>query len=289
MEAFIVGCGDIGERVAALCQIRGCAVSALTRRPPHAERLRGAGITPFLGDLDRPLSLAGLPTRGAMVFYLAPPPDTGTADPRMRTFLGALGADAPPARIVYISTSGVYGDKQGAWVSEDTPPAPTSDRSRRRLDAETALLDWHHASGVPVVILRVGGIYGPGRLPLERLRRGEPVVREEECPYTNRIHADDLACVCIAAAELGRPGGIYNVSDGEPGTMTDYFNRVADRCGLPRPAQIPLSEARTRLSAAMLSYLEESRRLDTRRMREELGVELRYPDLARGLEACACG
>lgn len=238
-----------------------------------------------MGDLDRPLSLAGLPVADAIVFYLAPPPDTGSGDPRMRTFLGTLRPDGPPARIVYISTSGVYGDRQGAWVSEDTPPAPTTDRARRRLDAETALLDWHRSSGVPVVILRVGGIYGPGRLPLERLRRGEPVVREEEAPYTNRIHADDLAYVCILAAQRGRPGAIYNVSDGKPTTMTDYFKKVADKYGLPRPPQISLAEARTRLSPAMLSYIEESRRLDTRRLREELGVELRYSNLAAGLAA----
>jgi nucleoside-diphosphate-sugar epimerase len=137
-----------------------------------------------------------------------------------------------------------------------------------------------------VVILRVPGIYGPGRLPRERLTRGLPVLREDESPWSNRVHVDDLARACLAAARRGRPGGVYNISDGHPSTMTDYFNRVADASGLPRPPQITAAEARTRMSEGMQSYLAESKRLDNRRMREELGVEPQYPDLARGLAAC---
>jgi nucleoside-diphosphate-sugar epimerase len=132
----------------------------------------------------------------------------------------------------------------------------------------------------------VAGIYGPGKLPLARLRRGEPTVRESEAPYTNRIHIDDLVRVCLAALARGGDGEVYNVSDGVPGNMTDYFNQVADWAGLPRPPQIPLAEATDRLSAGMLSYLQESRRLDSGKLRRELGVALRYPDLASGLAAC---
>lgn len=278
---FIIGCGDIGLRVARLWQARGAAVQALARSAESAVRLSAAGISPISGDLDDPASLATLPINGATVYYFAPPPGQGETDPRMRAF---VAAGLRPARLIYISTSGVYGDRDGAWVDEDTPPAPGTDRARRRLDAETVLRTWGRESGVLVNILRVGGIYGPGRWPLERLRAGTPVLREEECGYTNRIHADDLAATCVAAADRGGADRIYNVSDGRNGTMTQYFYAVADRFGLPRPPALTLAQAMQQLSPAMLSYLTESRRMDNRRMLVELGVTLRYPDLAAGLQ-----
>lgn len=278
---LIIGCGDIGRRVAALYRQRGYEISALTRSEATAKTLTARGLLPLLGDLDHPETLPVLSGNDRLVFYFAPPPAQGEDDPRLRAFLMHIDGEVLPRKLVYISTSGVYGDCRGAWVTEDTPPKPSTARARRRLAAETLLMDWAQRGGVPVVILRVGGIYGPGRLPVERLRRGEPVLREQDCGYTNRIHADDLATVCVAAAERGR--GIYNVSDGHPTTMNDYFNKVADRCGLPRPPQVDFAEAQSRLSAEMMSYLQESRRLDNRKMLEELGVSLRYPSLSEGL------
>jgi nucleoside-diphosphate-sugar epimerase len=138
---------------------------------------------------------------------------------------------------------------------------------------------------VTIVVLRVAGIYGPDRLPVERLSRREPVLREEESPWSNRIHVDDLAQACVAAMRHGRNGAVYNATDGHPSTMTDYFNRVADAVDLPRPPQVSRVDSRTRMSEGMLSYLAESKRLDNRRLREELGVKLQYPDLASGLAA----
>lgn len=280
---FIAGCGDIGRRVAALHRARGDGVSALTRTAASASNLTAPGVTPLAGDLDHAHSLGRLPLRGAQIYYFVPPPEADGNDPRIARFLASM--DAAPAKLVYISTSGVYGDHRGGWVTEDTPPNPQTARARARLAAENILLDWGRRARVPVVILRVGGIYGPGRLPIERIRRAEPVVRREEAPYTNRIHADDLAGVCVAAMEYG--SGIYNVCDGEHGAMTDYFNAVADALGLPRPPQISLAEAQARLSPGMVSYLNESRRMDNRRMREELGVTLLYPTLEQGLKFCA--
>ncbi len=284
-SVFIVGCGDIGRRVAALHRARGDAVSALARSRASERRLQTPGIAAVAGDLDDADSLKHLSLRGAWVYYFAPPPEGQEHDPRIARFLASL--DAAPAKLVYISTSGVYGDHRGGWVTEQTPPDPQTSRAKARLAAETALLHWSRRTHGPVVILRVGGIYGPGRLPIERIRRAEPVVRREEAPYTNRIHADDLAHVCLATMERGAAGGIYNVCDGEHGTMTDYFNAVADAHGLPRPPQISLAEARKVLSSGMVSYLNESRRMDNRRMREELGVTLLYPSLEQGLKACA--
>jgi nucleoside-diphosphate-sugar epimerase len=187
---------------------------------------------------------------------------------------------------VYISTSAVYGDCGGDWIDEECPLNPKSDRGKRRMAAEQVLEDWSQRTGVPVIILRVPGIYGPGRLPVERVRQGVPVLIPEESPYSNRIHADDLAAACVAASRRGQSGRAYNISDGHPTTMTDYFWRIADLHGLPRPPAISLAEARSVLTPAMLSFLEESKRLINRRMLDELRVKLQYPDLAQGLKHC---
>lgn len=290
-DVLIVGCGDIGGRVAALERAQGRRVAGLVRSDESARRLRTAGVHPLVVDLDAPESLRDLPVRDALIYYFAPPPGKGVTDPRMEAFVSVLERAGPPSRVVLISTTGVYGDCRGEWVTEDRPPNPQADRAKRRLAAETALRRWSGNSGVPVVILRVPGIYGRGMLPEQRLRDREPVLREEESPYSNRIHADDLARVCCAAGQHANPGTLYNVSDGHPTTMTDFFYRVADTLGIPRPPAISLEEARARMGEGMLSYLAESKRIDNRRLREELGVQLMYPDLAAGLPSCfdRCG
>lgn len=283
-DIFIIGCGDIGVRVARLEQARGHGVAALTRSAAGAERLRGFGIEPVTGDLDEVASLRDLPLAGKRVYYFAPPPGGGPWDTRMRNFCAAIAPEQAPAKVIYISTSGVYGDCGGAWVTESTPVNPQTSRARRRLDAETTLCAWGEHCEVEVVILRVTGIYGPGRLPLARLQQGHPVLREAESPPTNRIHADDLAAVCLAAADRAADGEIFNVSDGQPGTMTQYFNAAADLLGLPRPPQVSMAEAQQVMTPMMLSYLTETRRMDNRKLREQLGVALRYPELESGLK-----
>ncbi|MHB8622340.1 MAG: SDR family oxidoreductase [Sulfuricaulis sp.] len=314
-DVLIIGCGDIGERVARLERAEGRSVTGLVRSDGSRQRLRAAGILPIVGDLDVPTSVNNLPVKGALVYYFAPPPGAGVTDPRMAAFVSMLDPSRQPERVVLISTTGVYGDCHGEWVSEDRPPNPQADRARRRLAAETSLRSWNATSRVPVVILRVPGIYGPGFLPEERLRSGEPVLREEESPFSNRVHADDLARICVAAARRGHavgfaqaqpdsqvasvsdkvlplePVAVYNVSDGHPTTMTDFLYRVADLLGIPRPPAITREQARSQLGEGMLSYLAESKRIDNRRLREELGVELLYPDLAAGLPSCLdrCG
>jgi len=290
-DVLIVGCGDIGERVARLERSEARTVAGLVRSEESARRLRAAGVRPITADLDTPASLIDLPVGDAVVYYFAPPPDEGVTDPRMDAFVSAMTPTSLPRRVVLISTTGVYGDCHGEWVTEDRPPNPQADRARRRLAAETSLQAWSAKNGVRVVILRVPGIYGPGYLPEARLRSGAPVLREEESPFSNRIHADDLAQICIAAARHEPASLIYNVSDGHPSTMTDYFYRVADVLGIPRPPAVTMEEARRRLGEGMLSYLAESKRIDNRRLREELGVKLMYPDLAAGLASCfdRCG
>jgi nucleoside-diphosphate-sugar epimerase len=268
-KVFIVGCGEVGRLIARRYLEQDLSVFALARSATTAGELESHGITPVRGDLDDPASLASLSLEGDLVHYLAPPPSSGVEDPRMANFLAAIDPTAHPRRIVYISTTGVYGDCRGAWVDEDTPPNPQTDRARRRLDSENRLWNWGRRTGVAVTVLRVGGIYGPGRLPEARLRRRAPILVEDQCGYTNRIHVEDLVNICVTAGESTGERRIYNVSDGHPGNMSGYFKAVARRLGLPPPDEIP--------------YLLESRRMDNRRMLSELGVRLRYPDLDAGL------
>jgi nucleoside-diphosphate-sugar epimerase len=204
----------------------------------------------------------------------------------MSGFLAALDETALPRRIVYISTSAVYGDCRGARITEAQPVNPATARGTRRLHAEQQLQSWAEMHKVQWTILRVPGIYGPGKLPLARLQKGLPVLREVDAPWTNRIHVDDLAAICVAAMASEHANTVYNVSDGHPGNMTDYFFRVADAAGLPRPTEVPLAEAEQVLSPGMLSFLRDSRRMDNRKLLDELKVELQYPDLATGLAAC---
>ncbi len=282
--AFIIGCGGLGLALGAALRARGIPVRGLRRNA--AEQLRAAGIEPVIADLDQPLPPDTLAVGGGTVFYFAPPPTQGEEDPRMARVLEAL-AEAPPSKLIYLSTSGVYGDCQGAWVDETAEVRPSTARARRRLNAEQRLLDWAGTTGTTGVVLRVGGIYGPGRLPVKRIREGLTLVCPEEAPYSNRIHIHDLVRACLAGAARGESGAHYNVADGQPTTMTDYFYQVADHFGLPRPPCVPLSQAREALSPAMLSYVSESRRLVTRRMREELGIVPDFPDLPSGLAASA--
>jgi nucleoside-diphosphate-sugar epimerase len=282
-DVLIVGTGDIGVRIARLVLANGSKVSGLARSAESAERLRACNIEPVEGNLDDVASLANLPTAGKLVFFLAPPPGGGPFDSRMRNFCQAVGALNAPAKVIYMSTSGVYGDCGGEWVTEETPVNPQTSRAQRRVDAENVLLEWGAEHKVSVVILRVTGIYGPGRLPIARIQQGHPVLRQEDSPPTNRIHADDLAATAVAAAKKA-DGGIFNISDGQPGTMTQYFMLVADMLDLPRPQQVTMDEAKQVMNPMMLSYLQETRRMDNRKMIEELGIVLQYPDLESGLK-----
>ena len=282
---LIVGCGAVGERVASRARADETQITCWVRTIESAERLRRSGMSAMAVDLDRTLPPLDVVSDLRQIFYFAPPPSSGREDPRISRFLHALPTAAKP-RVVYISTTGVYGDCQGEWVDEARPANPQVDRARRRWDAESQLQAWRREGRGELVILRVAGIYGPGKLPLERLRRGVPMVAEADAPWTNRIHIDDLVAVCEAAMARGRDGEVYNVSDGQPGNMRDYFDRVADLFDLARAPIIDRGKAEAELSPGMLSYLAESRRLDNRKMLDELAIELRHPDLASGLRAC---
>lgn len=284
---FIAGCGYVGwQLLKALPD--DASITVLSHSSDNIAALQQRGIQTVCADLDRPDTLTpGLlpPLVGSTVFYFIPPPSSGSTDPRLQHFLAAMDPAAPPRRLILISATGVYGDCDGAWVDETRPPAPNSDRGRRRLHAEQQLSAWGRQHQTDTLILRVAGIYGPGRLPTARLKKRLPVLREQESPWSNRIHIADLIQACMAAARRGINGGIYNIADGHPSTMTDYFLKVAELLQLPAPERISLQQAGEQMSAGMLSYLAESRRLDNRLLRKELGVTLRYPTLETGLTA----
>lgn len=283
---FIAGCGYIGRRVARLAAESGYDTTCLVRSAEHGGILEEAGFRTIVATLDDPARIPALEgAAGGVLLYCIPPPGGGLCDTRARTLCTALAASAPPAKIVYLSATSVYRETGGGLVTEDSPALPASAMGKRRLDAEAAFRGFGAARGVAVVILRISGIYGPGRLPLTQISQGQPLLREEESGPSNRIHADDLAQICLAAAERGRDGDIFNVSDGHPSSMTSYFNAAADALGMPRQPQVTLEEARQAMSPLMFSYVSESRVVDNSRMLERLGIVLRYPTLAQGLAA----
>lgn len=253
--------------------------------------LEEAGIETLQVDLDglsANVDAAALDTirsisQGGSIAWLVPPPDSGTEDPRLQGFLDRLG-EARPERFVYMSTTAVYGDTAGELVTEAAPLTPGTGRGQRRIAAERCVTAWCAAHGVRSVLLRVPGIYGPDRLPLERLRRGEPTLRPEEAGPGNRIHVDDLVSACCAALERD-VSGTFNVGDGDHSSTTQWLQCVAELAGLPQPPLVSRAEAPTRIPAGMLAFLSESRRVDTTRMREVLGVVLRHPTMRSGIAA----
>lgn len=284
---LIVGCGDVGLRVARLLQARWCVI-ALTSSAARIAELRAVGVRPLVGNLDEPATLARLAGLADAVLHLAPPPPQGATDPRTANLLRALALKGRVERIVYGSTSGVYGDCGGASIDETRAVNPATDRARRRVDAERRLRWYGRAFGARVTLLRIPGIYAGDRAgghPRERLARGTPVLAPEFDVFTNHIHADDLARACVAALHRGAPQRVLHVSDDTALKMGDYFDLAADLCGLARPRRVGLEEARATLSPMQLSFMGESRRLRNGRLKRELRLHLRYPTASQGLLA----
>jgi nucleoside-diphosphate-sugar epimerase len=282
---LIVGCGDVGLRVLRELP-RHWRVLALTSTPARLAVLRVAGAVPLLGDLDRPATLGRLAGLADAVLHLAPPPSAGAADPRTRHLLQALARKGRLRRLVYASTSGVYGDVGGQRIDETRMPRPATDRARRRVDAEAQVRAFGRRHGIAAAVLRIPGIYAldrPGGDPRERLRRGTPVLAPEDDVYTNHIHADDLARACIAALYRAAPQRVYHACDDSELRMGEYFDLAADLAGLPRPPRITRAQAAAALSPMQLSFMSESRRLDNRRLKRELRLRLRHPTVAAGL------
>ncbi len=289
-RVLIVGCGDVGLRVARQLPAR-VRVLALTSSPDRVPALRAAGLVPLPGNLDDAASLrrlAGLATR---VVHLAPPPNhepDWKTDPRTLALMRALRLRSLPQSLVYGSTSGVYGDCAGEQVTEVRAVNPHTPRAWRRVDAEGQVRLLGRATGTPVHILRIPGIYAPDReggTPRGRLLKGTPVLRPEDDVYTNHIHADDLARACLAALWRGKPQRVSHASDDTRLMMGDYFDMAADLYGLPRPPRMARHAARDALPLMLLSFMSESRQLDNTRLKKELRLSLHYPTVAQGLAA----
>ena len=280
---LIIGCGDIGLRVAKQMS-RSHRVFALTSQQNRFQELRAVGAIPVLGNLDHPESLWRLSGLAQTVIHLAPPQNGGNRDCRTRNLLRILAQGSNAVRcLIYISTTGVYGDHRGGKVSEATPVSPQSERAQRRVDAERILRLWAPAHGVALTILRVPGIYAADRLPIERLQAQTPALLPEEDAYSNHIHSDDLARLVCAAVYHGKPQRIINACDGGETKMGDYFDEVADAFGLERPARLPGGELQKIVSPMLWSFMRESRRVTNQRL-PELKTPLRYPSVGHFLK-----
>ena len=276
---LIVGCGDVGMRMLPLLRDH-FRVYAVTSQPGRHAELRAAGAVPLTADLDQPATLARLARLASFIVHLAPPPSAGTVDTRSRNLAAILPEGAT---LVYVSTTGVYGDCGGAAFDETRPVRPSNPRAVRRVDAERTLRRWAKRSGSRLAILRVPGIYAQDRLPLERLQKGMPALAHDDDVYTNHIHADDLARLIVLALFRAAPMRIYHAVDDSDMRMGEYFDAVADAHGLPRPPRLPREQLRAVVSPMMLSFMSESRRLQNHRIREELGMLLKYPTVTSAL------
>jgi nucleoside-diphosphate-sugar epimerase len=281
---LIVGCGDVGMRLIPLLRSR-FRVFALTSQSERLSELRSAGVIPILGNLDSPQSLYRLKGLSDIVVHLAPPPMQGSLDQRTRNLVAILPRHG---RLVYVSTTGVYGDCKGAFFDETRPVAPVNARAERRVDAERVLRRWARHHQGKLSILRVPGIYAADRLPLERLRQGTPALLDADDVYTNHIHADDLAQIIALALFRAQPLRVYHTVDDSALKMGDYFDQVAAAFKLPLPPRVPRAELSKQVSPMLLSFMSESRRLSNERMKTELGVRLRWPavsDLLASLQS----
>lgn len=272
MFVLLAGAGYTGRRV--LTMLPSNAVAALSRSQVDTDRRL------FSFDLDSASDLPlELPSRYGVIYTV--PPAGEPPDARLRNFLALVS----PARFVYISTTGVYGDHGGRSVTETSALNPSNPQAASRVAAEALLEDWSRQNDVELVILRVPGIYGPGRLGTERIRSGAPVIAEDDANPGNRIHVDDLARCCVAALDEDVPDGVYNVGDGDNRSSTEFTNEVARQLSLPAPPQISRAEAERQFSRQRMAFLSDSRVVDTTKMRDVLGVIPRYTNPEDGIRA----
>jgi nucleoside-diphosphate-sugar epimerase len=281
-KILIVGFGDVGARLAAMLTNR-YRVLALVRKSDRADLARSLGVIPVFGDLDDPHSLRRLAGMADIVCHFAPPPLRGTEDSRTRHLLVALHQNRAamlPQRLVYISTTGVYGDCGGDWIDETRNVQPSTDRAIRRVHAESLLRQWGIRSSVKISILRAPGIYASDRLPIDRLQKGTPALVDADDVFTNHIHADDLARAALVAITRALPNRVYNIVDDSDMKMGDYFDVVADHFKLARAPRVSREVAATVISAPMLSFMNESRRISNQRLKRELRFRFNYPTVA---------
>ncbi|MDE2260656.1 MAG: NAD-dependent epimerase/dehydratase family protein [Betaproteobacteria bacterium] len=282
---LIVGSGDVARRMVSV--MRGPQrVFVLCREHSSAALWRSLGAIPLLGDLDEPASLRRLSGLAQTVFHFAPPPPNTLGDPRTGNLIAALERGGSlPQHLIYISTTGVYGDCQGASIDETRPIRPNSARARRRANAEQRLRVFGTRTGCKVSILRAPGIYAEDRLPLGRLQQGGFVPEQSADPWTNHIHAVDLARAAMSAALRGRPNRVYNVVDDTHLKLGDYYEHLAHHFGLPLPQRLPMAAIKQQVSEVNWSFMGESRQIRNTRVKHELNLVWRYPTVCDLLDA----
>lgn len=273
------GHGYSARALAQTLRARGWRIIGTTRKPEKADALRAEGVEPLLwpaADLARPL--------GAATHILISAGPDAAGDPVLNAAGKAIGEAAPHIRWAgYLSTTGVYGDHGGGWVDEDTPLTPSTQRGRLRVRAEAGWQALAEASGLPLHIFRLAGIYGPGRGPFAKVRAGSARRIVKPGQVFSRIHVEDIAQVLAASIARPDPGAVYNLCDDDPAPPQDVIAHAAELLGLPLPPEIAFDEAE--MTAMARSFYAESKRVRNDRIKDELGVTLAYPTYREGLAA----
>ncbi|MDR3634818.1 MAG: SDR family oxidoreductase [Isosphaeraceae bacterium] len=281
MSTLIVGCGYLGKRVAQQLVAAGEHVWGTVRSRPRADDLAASLIEPVIADVLDPASLRALPEADRVFYSVGFDRTAGVAMRTvyvdgLRNALERLGDRS--ARIVYASSTGVYGQDDGSWVEEDALAEPRHESGRTCLEAENLARDWAAARGFPLIVLRFAGLYGPGRIPRRaNVERGEPIAGDPS-KFVNFIHSDDAATAAVAALVRGKPGAVYHVADDRPVTRAEFYGRLAECLDAPPPrfSQPAPGSAEARRE-------ESNKRVANRRLRDELGVDLHFPDVIQGL------
>lgn len=282
VNLFAFGLGYTAEATTAAARPRFDGLAGTVRTRDRVAELAGRGIAArIFGEAEADAAIRRELARSEAVLVSIPPDREG--DPVLRLYADALAA-APRLRWVgYLSTVGIYGDRRGEWVDERTAPAPSSERSRRRLAAEETWLEWGRRSGRNVQVFRLAGIYGPGRNALASLANGTARRVVKPGQVFNRIHVDDIAQALLAAMDDPRPGAIYNVADDEPAPPQDVVAYAAALLGVEPPPEVPFEQAALGPMAA--SFYAESKRVSNRLIKRELGLAWRYPTYREGLRS----
>lgn len=287
MRTVIFGCGDVGRRIVSQLvkiDVKANTIVGLVNSIASQRKAAQLNVDANMIDLDMALYNEINCCHQANVYYTIAPQKSGVEDLRTNAALAVFESnDITPTKVVLISTTGVYGDCDGEWVNESSETRPQTDRGKRRLSSERQWLEWGAKNKVAVSILRAPGIYANSRIPKSRIEKRIPVVSENECGFTNRIHADDLARACITAMQKAEHGAIYNATDGKPGKISEYLQAAAKVLELPALPEISMQQAQQELSSGMLSYLSESRKISNQKLLTELEFELLYPDFREGL------
>jgi nucleoside-diphosphate-sugar epimerase len=279
---ILAGSGYLGDTIIRL--LSGINHCYLVTEISRSKKSRGAGIKSIQHDIDNSINL-DLDLVDSKIIYMAPPDTTSAGDLRISKFIDTISKHKI-SRFIYISTSGVYGNCHGKRVNELVPLNPITDRAKRRVDAESKIIDFGRENNVEILILRVPGIYGKNRLPIKRVMNREPLIEKAQSRTTNLIHVEDLSRIVIRSLEIEiQEVEIINVSDGTAVKTTEYYEKIYDALEINLPRYVSYEEAKTMYDEKRLSFLNESRVLDTTKMEKIFPGCIKYTKLSEGIKA----